>query len=274
MSVDQLQTMAYENRRLMLDVIYKVKSGHQGGSLSAIDILTALYFNVLNIDENRPEWAERDRLVVSKGHASVGYYTVLAKRGFFPIEELDTYSMLGSRLQGHPDMCKTPGVDYTTGSLGQGFSAAIGMALGARKSERSYLTYTLLGDGELNEGQVWEGLMFAAKHKLDNLIAILDYNKLQCTGFVEETMPLEPLANKFSDFNWRVLRMNGHRMSEILATVKTAQKPAGKPTVIIADTVKGKGVKFMENRYEWHAQIFTDETYHQAVNDLYKEVWI
>ena len=272
LSAEELRKLAYENRRLMLDVMFHVKSGHQGGSLSLMDIMTALYFSLMNIDSDRPDWADRDRLVLSKGHASAGYYTVLAQRGFFPKEELFTYSRINSRLQGHPDMLKTPGVDFTSGSLGQGFSAAIGIALGAKKVKQPFLTYVILGDGELDEGQVWEGIMFAANYKLDNLIVIVDKNGFQCAGSCEDIMSNEHLDEKFESFNWHVLKMNGNRMEDILETIKGAQKPVGKPTVIIAETLKGKGVKFMENRFEWHSQVFTEETYNRAINELYMEV--
>ena len=263
-----LEKQAYNMRVSMMDTIFKAKSGHQGGSLSALDIITTLYFNELNVDTERPDWEDRDRFVLSKGHASVGYYTVLGHRGFFPIEEMKTYSMINSRLQGHPDMCKTPGVDYTSGSLAQGFSAAIGIAMGGKLRKKDFRVYAMVGDGELNEGQIWEGILFAAKYKLDNFIAIIDRNGLQCSDNTENALPLEPLAAKWCDFGWEVLEIDGHDFQAILDAIAKAKTIKGKPVVIIASTIKGKGVSFMENSVAWHAQIFNENTYKAAKNEL------
>jgi transketolase len=264
----ELQEKAMTIRRLVLQMIYQAGSGHPGGSLSATDIVTALYFSVLNLDPARPDWPERDRFILSKGHACPVLYAALALRGYFPMEELWTLRKLGSRLQGHPDRLKTPGVDATTGSLGQGISIALGMALGAKLHGAKYKVYTLLGDGEQQEGQVWEAAMAAAHYSADNLIAIVDNNGLQIDGSNEEIMSISPLPDKWRSFGWRVLTLNGHDMAEILQAFEDAKKTSGQPTVLIARTSKGKGVSFMENRSEWHSGAPTKEQFEKAMEEL------
>jgi transketolase len=264
----ELQEKAMTIRRLVLQMIYQAGSGHPGGSLSATDIVTALYFSVLNLDPARPDWPERDRFILSKGHACPVLYAALALRGYFPMEELWTLRKLGSRLQGHPDRLKTPGVDATTGSLGQGISIALGMALGAKLHGAKYKVYALLGDGEQQEGQMWEAAMAAAHYSADNLIAIVDNNGMQIDGSNEEIMSISPLPDKWRSFGWRVLTLNGHDMAEILQAFEDAKKTKGQPTVLIARTVKGKGVSFMENRSEWHSGAPTKEQFEKAMEEL------
>jgi transketolase len=266
--VTELQNKAMLMRRLVLQMIYQAGSGHPGGSLSAADIVTALYFSVLNLDPARPDWPERDRFILSKGHACPVLYAALALRGYFPMEELWTLRKLGSRLQGHPDRLKTPGVDATTGSLGQGISIALGMALGAKLHGAKYKVYALLGDGEQQEGQMWEAAMAAAHYSADNLIAIVDNNGMQIDGSNEEIMSISPLPDKWRSFGWRVLTLNGHDMAEILQAFEDAKKTKGQPTVLIARTVKGKGVSFMENRSEWHSGAPTKEQFEKAMEEL------
>jgi transketolase len=266
--IEDLQNKAMLMRRLVLQMIYQAGSGHPGGSLSSADIVTALYFSVLNVDPARPDWPERDRFVLSKGHACPILYAALALRGFFPMEELWTLRKLGSRLQGHPDRLKTPGVDATTGSLGQGISIALGMALGAKLNGAKYKVYALLGDGEQQEGQMWEAAMAGAHYSADNLIAIIDNNGMQIDGSNEEIMSIDPLPDKWRSFGWRVLTLNGHDMAEILQAFEEAKETKGQPTVLIARTVKGKGVSFMENRSEWHSGAPTEEQYEKAMEEL------
>jgi transketolase len=239
-------------REDLLTMIFSAQSGHPGGSLSATDIVTALYFHFLRIDPLNPEKPDRDRFILSKGHTCPVWYACLAEKGFFPVEELLSLRAINSRLQGHPDMRKTPGVDYTTGSLGQGLSLGVGMALSLRSDQPGSKVYVLLGDGELNEGQIWEAALAASKFGLKNLIAIVDYNDLQLDGFCHTIMPIEPLKDKWLSFGWDVLEINGHDFNEIIASINLAGKSNGKPTVIIARTVKGKGVSFMENVCDWH----------------------
>ncbi len=258
-------------RRHILTMIHAAASGHPGGSLSAADILTALYFHTLRIDPRNPTWAERDRFILSKGHACPVWYSCLAQRGFFPVEELVTLREIHSRLQGHPDMNKTPGVDMTTGSLGQGLSIGLGMALGLRLDRFDSRVYVMLGDGELNEGQVWEAAMAAARFKLDHLTVIVDYNDLQLDGFCHDVMPLEPLAAKWRDFGWNVLEIDGHDFRQILDAFAGAQNMPGMPSVILAHTIKGKGVSFMENECDWHGRAPNDREYAAAVAELDRE---
>ncbi len=264
----ELRRIADDLRCLAVKMIYTAGSGHAGGSLSSADIVAALYFSVLNVDPTQPGWPERDRFVLSKGHACPILYAALARRGFFPMDELGTLRQLGSRLQGHPDMRKTPGIDATTGSLGQGISIAVGMALGARIRRKDYRVYALLGCGEQQEGQVWEAAMAAAHYKLDNLTAIVDYNGLQIDGCNAEIMEIAPLADKWRAFGWRVVEIDGHNMTEILETLAGARKAKGQPTVIVARTVKGKGVSYMENQVKWHSGAVTKELLDQALEDL------
>lgn len=264
-----LTAVAQRMRRHIVSMVTEAASGHPGGSLSAVEILAALYFKIMKVDNARPRWAERDIFVLSKGHASPVLYAALAERGFFPADSLLSFRKLDSRLQGHPDRKLTPGVDMTTGSLGQGLSAANGMALAARldKQEQRWI-YVLLGDGELQEGQVWEAAMTASHYKLDNVIAFVDYNGLQIDGDVHEVMNVAPLKEKFEAFNWHVQEINGHNFGEIIAAVDIAQASKGKPSVIIARTIKGKGVSFMENQAGWHGSAPSQEQAQQALSEL------
>jgi len=248
----RLAKTARELRVDILKMIANAGSGHPGGSLSAIDVVTYLYFYRLRLDPSRPDWEERDRFVLSKGHCAPALYAALAGRGYFPRQWLWTLRDVGSRLQGHPDMRKTPGVDMTTGSLGQGFACAAGIALGARVRRKDYRVYVMLGDGEMQEGIVWETAMAASQYQLDNLIAIVDNNRCQTDGYTAEIVNVEPLHEKWQAFGWHSQRIDGHDFRRIHEAVESAQQRAGRPHVVIADTVKGKGVPSMENRPEWH----------------------
>jgi len=249
-------------------MVYQAGSGHLGGSLSAADMVAALYFSVLQVDPARPDWPDRDRFVLSKGHACPIVYAALTRRGYFPEDELWTLRRLGSRLQGHPDMLKTPGIDATTGSLGQGLSVACGLALAAKINSQSHRVYAMIGCGECQEGQVWEAAMAAAHYKLDNLTVLQDYNGRQIDGTNEEVMTISPLADKWRAFGWRVLEIDGHNMAEILKALSTSQKTKARPTVIIARTVKGKGVPFMENVTKWHSGAPSKAQFEQALAEL------
>ena len=251
-----------------LEAVFSASSGHPGGSLSISDILSYLYFEEMNIDPRDPKKADRDRFVLSKGHTAPALYAALAERGYFPREDLKTFRHIDSYLQGHPDMKGTPGVDMTTGSLGLGFSAACGMALSAKISGESYRVYSVLGDGESEEGQVWEAAMFAAHKKLDNLCIFLDYNGLQIDGPISEVNDPCPLDSKFEAFGWNVLVIDGHDIEAIDSAVKAAKACKGKPTAIICRTVKGKGVSFMENSVKWHGSAPNEEQYKQAVSEI------
>lgn len=251
-----------------LEAVFSASSGHPGGSLSISDILSYLYFEEMNIDPRDPKKADRDRFVLSKGHTAPALYAALAERGYFPREDLKTFRHIDSYLQGHPDMKGTPGVDMTTGSLGLGFSAACGMALSAKISGESYRVYSVLGDGESEEGQVWEAAMFAAHKKLDNLCIFLDYNGLQIDGPISEVNDPSPLDSKFEAFGWNVLVIDGHDIEAINNAVKAAKACKGKPTAIICRTVKGKGVSFMENSVKWHGSAPNEEQYKQAVSEI------
>ena len=264
----ELQKVANEVRKDIVTALHAAKAGHPGGSLSAADLFTYLYFEEMNIDPKDPKKADRDRFVLSKGHTAPGLYSVLAERGYFPKEDLVTLRHLGSYLQGHPDMKHIPGVDMSSGSLGQGISAAVGMALSAKLSNDSYRVYTLLGDGEIQEGIVWEAAMSAAHYKLDNMVGILDYNGLQIDGRNEDVMTVAPVADKFRAFGWNVLEINGHDFEEILDAFAKARECKGKPTMIVAKTVKGKGVSFMEDNAGWHGKAPNDEETEQAVAEL------
>ena len=259
---------AYKARKHALEGIYNAASGHPGGSLSIADILAVLYFEKMNIDPKNPKMPERDRFVLSKGHCAPILYGILAERGYFDVEECKTLRNIKSRLQGHPDMKGTPGVDMSTGSLGQGISAANGMALSAKLDNKDYRVYTILGDGEIEEGQVWEAAMFAAHYKLDNLVAILDFNGLQIDGDIREVMNSTPIDEKFKAFNWNVIMIDGHNYDEIRNALDEAEKVKGKPTIIIAKCVKGKGVSFMENQAGWHGAAPNKEQYEMAVAEL------
>lgn len=255
-------------RKDIVSMICKSKSGHPGGSLSAVEILTALYFDQMNIDPTNPKMEDRDRFVLSKGHAAPALYAILAERGYFDKEELNHLRELGSMLQGHPDMKKIPGVEMSTGSLGQGFSVACGMAMAAKLDNAPWNVYALLGDGEVQEGIIWEAAMSAAHYKLDNMIAFLDYNGLQIDGEVESVMSINPIEDKFRTFGWNVITIDGHDFDQIFAALDMAKDTVGKPTMIIAKTVKGKGVSFMENQASWHGSAPSEEQLEQALSEL------
>lgn len=264
----QLEIAATKVRMGVIEGVHAAKAGHPGGSLSVADTLTYLYMHRMNVDPSDPECPTRDRLVLSKGHTAPALYAVLAQRGFFPEEELKTLRKIGSRLQGHPVRGKTPGVDMSTGSLGQGISAACGMALSCKISCDAYKVYAILGDGEIQEGQVWEAAMFAAHYKLDNLVAVVDNNGLQIDGKVSDVMSPYPIDQKFEAFGWHVININGHDFNEIEKAFNEAETVTGKPTVIIQRSVKGKGVSFMENQVGWHGKAPNDEEYAKAMEEL------
>ena len=268
----ELQKKANEVRKGIVTAVHAAKAGHPGGSLSAADIFTYLYFEEMNIDPKDPKKVDRDRFVLSKGHTAPGLYSALALRGYFPVEDLKTLRHLGSYLQGHPDMKHIPGVDMSSGSLGQGISAAVGMALSAKLSGDDYRVYTLLGDGEIQEGQVWEAAMFAGFRKLDNLVVIVDNNGLQIDGPVDQVCSPYPIDEKFKAFNFHVINLaDGNDMDQIAAAFAEARETKGQPVAIVAHTVKGKGVSFMENQVGWHGKAPNDEEYAIAMADLEKE---
>lgn len=264
----QLQKIANEIRKGIITSIFSAKCGHPGGSLSATDILTYLYFEELNIDPKNPKKENRDLFVLSKGHVAPALYSTLAQRGYFPVEDLKTLRKIGSYLQGHPDMKHTPGVDMSTGSLGQGVSAAVGMALSAQLSNNDYRIYTLLGDGEIQEGQVWEAAMFAGHHKLDNLVVIIDNNGLQIDGNIEDICSPYPIDEKFKAFNFNVINADAHDFDSLSNAFKKAKEYKGKPSMIIAKSIKGKGVSFMENNVAWHGAAPNKEQYDIAMKEL------
>ena len=266
----ELMKTANEIRKGIVTAVHSAKSGHPGGSLSAADIYTYLYFEEMNIDPKDPKKADRDRFVLSKGHTAPGYYSTLAHRGFFPVEDLTTLRKVGSYLQGHPDMKHIPGVDMSSGSLGQGISAAVGMAISANLSDDDYRVYTLLGDGEIQEGQVWEASMLAGHRKLDNLVVIVDNNNLQIDGKITDVNSPYPIDKKFEAFNFHVINIDGNDFDQIEAAFKEARKTKGMPTAIIAKTIKGKGVSFMEDQAGWHGKAPNDEQYAQAMEELEK----
>lgn len=268
----ELQITANEVRKGIVTAVHSAKAGHPGGSLSAADIFTYLYFEEMNIDPKNPKKPDRDRFVLSKGHTAPGLYSALAQRGYFPVEDLKTLRHLGTYLQGHPDMKHIPGVDMSSGSLGQGISTAVGMALSAKLSNDDYRVYTLLGDGEIQEGQVWEAAMFAGFRRLDNLVVIVDNNGLQIDGPVDQVCSPYPINEKFKAFNFHVIDLkDGNDMDQIADAFKEARNTKGMPTAIIAHTVKGKGVSFMENQVGWHGKAPNDEEYAVAMEDLRKE---
>ena len=266
----ELMKTANEVRKGIVTAVHSAKSGHPGGSLSAADIYTYLYFEEMNIDPKDPKKADRDRFVLSKGHTAPGYYSTLANRGFFPVEDLTTIRKVGSYLQGHPDMKHIPGVDMSSGSLGQGISAAVGMAISAKLSNDDYRVYTLLGDGEIQEGQVWEASMLAGHRKLDNLVVIVDNNNLQIDGKITDVNSPYPIDKKFEAFNFHVINIDGNDFDQIEAAFKEARETKGMPTAIIAKTIKGKGVSFMEDQAGWHGKAPNDEQYAQAMEELEK----
>lgn len=266
----ELAKAANRVRKGIVSSVHSAKAGHPGGSLSAADIYTFLYFEEMNVDPKNPKDPDRDRFVLSKGHTAPGYYSTLANRGFFPVEDLLTLRKLGSYLQGHPDMKHIPGVDMSSGSLGQGISAAVGMALAGKMDKKDYRVYTLLGDGEIQEGQVWEASMFAGARSLDNLCVIVDNNGLQIDGRIEDVCSPYPIDQKFEAFNFHVLNVDAHDFDELRAAFAEAGAQKGKPTAIIAHSVKGKGVSFMENNAGWHGKAPNDEEYAVAMADLEK----
>ncbi|MBO5523919.1 MAG: transketolase [Roseburia sp.] len=266
----ELKKTANEVRKSIVTAVHSAKAGHPGGSLSAADIFTYLYFEEMNIDPKNPKMADRDRFVLSKGHTAPGLYSVLAERGFFPKEDLVTLRHTGSYLQGHPDMKHIPGVDMSSGSLGQGLSVAAGMAAAGKFDKKDYRVYALCGDGEIQEGQIWEAAMWAGFRKLDNLVVIVDNNNLQIDGTVDEVCSPYPIDKKFEAFNFHTITINGNDFDELWAAFQEARETKGKPTAIIAKTLKGKGVSFMENAVEWHGKAPNDEQYEIAMADLEK----
>ena len=266
--VNELRKMAVNIRKGIIEEVYSGQSGHPGGSLSIADILTVLYFNQLNIDEKNPKWEDRDRFVLSKGHCSPALYSCLANRGFFPLEDLKTFRNIKSYLQGHPDMKNIPGVDMTTGSLGQGLSAAVGMAIAGKMDNKNYRVYCVLGDGEIEEGQIWEAAMSANKYKLDNLCVIVDNNNLQIDGTIKEVMSPYPIDEKFRSFGFEIIKIDGHNIQEIIDAFDVAKNVKEKPVCIIAKTIKGKGISYMENQVGWHGKAPNEEQYKIALEEL------
>ena len=265
---DELRQTAADLRKNILQMIFDAKSGHPGGALSAADLLAVLYYDEMSIDPSNPTWEDRDRFLLSKGHACPVLYAALAMKGYFGMEQLGTLRQIDGILQGHPDMNKTPGVDYTTGSLGNGLSIGLGMALSAKLDQKDFRTYVLLGCGEMQEGLVWEAMMAAAKFKTDNLCAIVDYNRLQLDGHNDEVMPLGDLRAKLESFDWHVIECDGHDVTAIRNALAEARSMKGKPSVLIADTVKGKGVSYMEDQVGWHGKVPNEEQFKQAMTEL------
>ena len=265
--VERLEEQAVQLRRDIVEMIHAAKAGHPGGSLSAVDMITALYFHVMRIDPQNPRWEDRDRFVLSKGHACPALYAALARRGFFDLKHLTTLRQYHSILQGHPDMNKTPGIDISSGSLGNGLAIGVGMAMSGRLHHQDYMTYVMLGDGEVQEGMVWEAAMAAHHHDLGNLVAIVDCNGVQINGWVNEIMTVEPLADKWRAFGWNVVEVNGHNMKDLLTVLHTA-KAMRHPTVILMRTVKGRGVSFMEDDCKWHGNSPSDEELVQAILEI------
>jgi transketolase len=266
MSVEELKQMAATIRCDIIEMVHTAGSGHPGGSLSATDIVTALYFRIMRVDPKNPDWPDRDRFILSKGHACPVWYATLAERGYFDRSHLGTLRKLNSILQGHADMIKTPGVDMTVGSLGQGFSAGLGMALSGKMREKDYRVYVVIGDGEMQEGAIWEAAMAGAK------CAILDLNGLQNDDFVVDTMPIDPVPDKWRAFNWHVIEIDGHNMDQVVSALEEAKTVTGKPTMIVAHTVKGKGVSFMENVAAWHGKAPSAEQMEQALAEICEQV--
>ena len=266
--IEELTRLAWTLRIDVVDMIHNAGSGHPGGSLSAADIVTALIFHHLNIDPKNPEMPERDRFLLSKGHAAPVLYAALARKGFFPFEELKTFRQLDSRLQGHPDRLKTPGVEMTSGVLGHGVAIGVGLALAARLSDAGWKVYVLVGDGEIQAGVIWEGALMASKYKLGNLTVILDFNDVQLDGPVHEIMPIEPVVDKWKSFGWYVMEIDGHDMRQVLNALDTVDNVRDQPKIIVAHTTKGKGVSYMENQSSWHGLAPNDEEYAQAIKEL------
>ena len=268
MSVEELEKMAVIIRCDIIDMICTAAAGHPGGSLSAADVVTALYFRVMRIDPKRPDWPDRDRFILSKGHACPVWYAALAERGYFDKSHLKTLRQMGSILQGHPDMLKTPGIDMTAGSLGHGLPAGLGMALSGKLQHKDYHVFVIIGDGESQEGSIWEASMAAPNFKLDNLTAILDYNHLQNDYSVDDIMPIHPVVDKWQAFGWHVIEIDGHNMQQVVAALEEAKSHKGAPTMVVANTVKGKGVSYMENVCEWHGKAPCQEEADQALEEL------
>ena len=268
----ELEKMANEIRKDIVTAVHSAKSGHPGGSLSSADIFTYLYFEEMNVDPANPKWEDRDRFVLSKGHVAPGLYSTLAEKGYFPKEDLKTLRHTGSYLQGHPDMKHIPGIDMSSGSLGQGVSAAVGMAAAGKYDKKDYRVYTLTGDGEIQEGQIWEAAMWAGHRKLDNLVVIVDNNNLQIDGSVEDVCSPYPIDKKFEAFNFHVINIDGNDFDQIRAAFKEARETKGMPTAIIAKTVKGKGVSFMEGQVGWHGKAPNDEQWAQAKAELEAQI--
>jgi len=268
--IKELEQMARQLRIDVIELIHYRGQGHPGGSLSPAEIMSVLFFHQLRIDPKRPDWENRDRFILSKGHACSLLYAALARRGFFPIEEFKTWGCIGSRLQGHPDRLRTPGVEMTTGCLGHGINIGAGLCLAGQIKGLDYHTYVLIGDGECQAGILWEGAMLAGKYKLSKLTAIMDNNQVQLDGRVDEIMPLEPIKQKWESFNWAVLEIDGHNMEQVLDALDKACEIEGKPTVIVANTIKGKGVSYMEGKAAWHGKAPNDDEYKQAIEELSK----
>lgn len=264
----ELESVARDIRCDIIKMVHQAGSGHPGASLSTVEIVTALYFKVMNIDPKNPGWQERDRFILSKGHACPVHYSALARRGYFPLEELGRLRQINSKLQGHPDMNKTPGCDMTAGSLGNGLSCGVGMALAAKMDKLPSQIYVVLGDGEIQEGAIWEGAMTAAHYQLDNLVAIVDNNGLQLDGNTCDVMNIEPIADKWASFGWNVINVDGHDLGALIAAFESARQTKVKPTVLVADTTKGKGVSFMEDQCDWHGRWPTEEETRKALAEL------
>lgn len=267
-TLDDVKQYAVKVRRHIIEAVYNAGSGHPGGSLSCADIISMLYFKHMRVRPEQPDWGERDRFVLSKGHCAPALYAALAERGFFPVDDLRSLRKIDSHLQGHPNMRGTPGVDMSTGSLGQGLSVANGMALAGKLDKKDYYVFVLMGDGEVQEGQIWEAAMTAAHYKLDNIIAFVDHNRLQIDGRITDVKSPEPIADKFSAFGWNVIPINGHDYEEIGGAINQAKATKGKPTVIVADTIKGKGISFMEDMAQWHGNAPNEEQYTQAMKEI------
>ncbi len=270
-SIEELKEIAADIRRLILTTTHRAGVGHTGGSLSETDILTALFFEVMNVDPANPDMDERDRFILSKGHATPGYYSTLARRGFFPLETLDSFDQLGTILQGHPDMHKVPGVDMSSGSLGQGLSCGIGMALAGKDLGTAFTTFVLMGDGESTEGQIWEAALYAGAQnvRVKNIVAIVDYNKVQLASLTKDAVDIGNLVQKYSAFGWYVIEVDGHDMKALVEALNEAKKAAEEgPVAVIAHTVKGKGVSFMENKYAWHGKAPNDSEYEKAIAEI------
>ncbi len=272
--IEALENIANEVRKNIIEEVYQAQSGHPGGSLSCVDILTVLYFNQMNINPEKPRDEGRDRLILSKGHCSPALYSVLAEKGYFAKEKLKNFRKLGSELQGHPDMNKVPGVDMTSGSLGQGLSVAVGMALASKMNRAGCRIYCIVGDGEIDEGQIWEASMMAYKNKLDNLCVILDNNQLQLDGRIEDIAGLDNIRGKFESFGFKIIEVDGHNISNLIDAFNTAKQTKGKPTMIIAKTIKGKGISFMENQVGWHGTAPNQEQYEKAMEELARKDYV